>query len=150
MVVLRYMQRFLGVNRSSVDKVELGFKMNTCTVNRDMAKLKLKGSMTRWTTGRIDKKNGEEGWTPIYKLALLQLVESAKIFSKDIIKVRLLKLKDVLRVLVRGQHQCLQTTKWVNTKLFHGQLKGWKRWNWLGRKHIQGTYRLKAFNLFLV
>ena len=42
------------------------------------ARWKVTVSITRCTPGKSDKKKGEVGYTPTYKLSLLQLVETDK------------------------------------------------------------------------
>ena len=50
------------------------------------ARWKVKGYITIYTPVMSANKRGEGGYTPTYTLALLQLVETEKIFSKDIMR----------------------------------------------------------------
>ena len=63
------------------------------------AQWNVKGSITRYTPGSSAKKKEEEGYISTYKLTLLRWVENVKIFSKDIMRVRLLNFKDASRFL---------------------------------------------------
>ena len=63
------------------------------------SRCKVKGSITICTAVVSAKNKGYEGWTPNYKLALLNLVETdRKIFSKDIMREQLLKIKNMRQI----------------------------------------------------
>ena len=81
-----------------------------------MSRWKVKGCITIFTIERSAKKRGKGRRNPTYKLALLLLVETEKIFSKGITRERLLNLKDVPMVLAWKLPRYLQTTKWVKVR----------------------------------
>ena len=63
---------------------------------------KVKGFINRCTPESSDKNKGEEILIPTYKIYLLQLVQTDKIFSKEIMRELLLKLKYLPRFLGTG------------------------------------------------
>ena len=77
----------------------------------NMVQWKLKVYITMCYPVSRAKKKGYGGCTPTYKLALLQLVETEKNFSKEIMREQLWKLKRRAGGLALNLPQDLQRTK---------------------------------------
>ena len=101
----------------------------------------------------ISKNRGEVVWTPTYKIALLQSVETEKIFSKEIMRELLLNVKYTPKVLAPKRPQDIQTTNWVKAVCRHVQLECCKRVNWIiqetGTRYVMSEIIQLYISLFL-